>query len=193
MKLKYPIIVEGKYDKIKLSSLVETTVITTDGFSIFNHDEKLSLIRKLAKHDKIILLTDSDGAGHLIRSYIKTTLQPEQVINLYTPRVEGKEKRKRAPSKEGFLGVEGTDIDVLRRLLEPFSCDNELIENKNPITKKDLYAYGLSGQADSSLKRGILLKSLDLPESMSANAMLSAINILYSKEEIEEKLSELFK
>jgi ribonuclease M5 len=191
MKLRYPVIVEGKYDKIKLASIIESTVITTDGFSIFNKEEKLSLIRQLAKKSKIILLTDSDGAGHLIRSHIKTALNPEQIINLYTPRVEGKEKRKRSPSKEGYLGVEGTDIDILKKLLEPFSCDSEQTENKNPITKKDLYVYGLSGQADSSAKRGILLKSLDLPEGMSANAMLSAINILYSREEIATQIEKV--
>jgi ribonuclease M5 len=191
MKLRYPVIVEGKYDKIKLASIIESTVITTDGFSIFNKEEKLSLIRKLAKKDKIILLTDSDGAGHLIRSHIKTALNPEQIINLYTPRVEGKEKRKRAPSKEGYLGVEGTDIDILKKLLEPFSCDSEPTENKSPITKADLYAFGLSGREDSAKNRAILLKSLDLPENMSANAMLSAINILYSREEIEAQIKKV--
>ena len=189
MKIKYPIIVEGKYDKIKLSSLFETTVITTDGFSIFNHEEKLSLIRKLAQRDKIILLTDSDGAGHLIRSYIKRSTSPDRVINLYTTRIEGKEKRKKTASREGILGVEGIEREALIKLLEPFSCDACERKNNDPITKADLYRYGLSGKSDSAKRRAELLRSLDLPENMSANAMLSAINILYSKKEIEEKLS----
>ncbi|MBO5212997.1 MAG: DUF4093 domain-containing protein [Clostridia bacterium] len=189
MKIRYPIIVEGKYDKIKLSSLFEATIITTDGFSVFNHEEKLSLIRKLAEKGKIILLTDSDGAGHLIRSYIKRAVSADKIINLYTPRIEGKEKRKREASREGFLGVEGIEADSLIKLLEPFSCDACEKENSDPITKADLYAYGLSGKSDSSTLRANLLRSLELPENMSANAMLSAINILYSKKEIEKQLS----
>ena len=120
MKIKYPVIVEGKYDKIKITSLFEATVITTDGFGIFNKKEKLSLIRSLAQKGKIILLTDSDGGGHLIRSYIKTAVSPDKIINLYTPKIEGKEKRKTEASKEGILGVEGTDKDILYSLLSPF-------------------------------------------------------------------------
>lgn len=191
-RIKYPIIVEGKYDKIKICSLFDATVITTDGFAIFNQKEKLSLLRSLAERDKVILLTDSDGGGHLIRSHIKSAIPPERLINLYTPKTQGKEKRKREASKEGILGVEGTDKEILTKLLSPFATDND--EQKGePITKADLYALGLSGREDSKSKRETLLRALNLPHDMSPNAMLSAVNILYSKEEIERKADKLFK
>jgi len=190
MNIIYPIIVEGKYDKIKLDSLVNANIITTDGFGIFNNKEKLILIQRLAKKSKIILLTDSDGGGHLIRSHIKTAVPKEQIINLYIPRVEGKEKRKDAPSKEGVLGVEGIDKSKLLELLKPFSSD---AEGKlcGGITKADFYAWGLSGRQDSEAMRAKLLRALNLPEKMSPNAMLQAINILYNKEEIQALLCEL--
>lgn len=184
MKIKYPIIVEGKYDKIKLDSIVEATIITTGGFEIFNSQEKAQLIKKLCQRDKVILLTDSDGGGHLIRSHIKTILPPDRVINLYIPRVEGKEKRKKTPSKEGVLGVEGTEKQRLLKLLEPFSCDGEE-KPAGGISKADLYRWGLSGKEDSASKRRELLLRLDLPENMSPNAMLSALNILYTRDELE--------
>ncbi|MBQ8145515.1 MAG: DUF4093 domain-containing protein [Clostridia bacterium] len=189
MKIKYPIIVEGKYDKIKLDSLVEATIITTGGFEIFNSKEKELLIKRLCQRDKIILLTDSDGGGHLIRSHIKTVLPPDKVINLYIPRVQGKEKRKRSASKEGTLGVEGIDKETLLSLLEPFS-DTSPAKIAGGITKSDLYFYGLSGRQDSAKRREELLKKLNLPTNMSPNAMLSAINILYTKEEFEKIASE---
>ena len=185
MKIKYPIIVEGKYDKIKITSLFEATVITTDGFGIFNKEEKLSLIKELAKKDKIILLTDSDVGGHLIRSHIITMIPADRIINLYTPAIEGKEKRKKEFSKAGILGVEGTEKETLLNLLSPF-CEDADENPKSLITKADLYAYGLSGKADSKEKRALLLKKLGLPSDMTPNAMLSAINILYSKEEFEK-------
>lgn len=184
MKIKYPIIVEGKYDKIKLDSLIDATIITTGGFEIFNSKEKALLIKRLCEKDKIILLTDSDGGGHLIRSHIKTMLPPDKVINLYIPRVEGKEKRKRSASKEGFLGVEGIDKDTLLKLLEPFSNEGES-KATGGITKADLYRYGLSGREDSAQARGVFLESIGLPPNMSPNAMLSALNILYSRDELE--------
>ena len=190
MKIKYPIIVEGKYDKIKLDSLVEATVITTGGFEIFNSSEKASLIKRLCQKDKVILLTDSDGGGHLIRSHIKTMLPPDKIINLYVPRVEGKEKRKRSASKEGFLGVEGTEKDTLLKLLEPFSQEGEG-KVSGGITKSDLYRYGLSGREDSAQARAVFLESIGLPPNMSPNAMLSALNILYTKDELEELLSSM--
>ena len=189
MKIKYPIIVEGKYDKIKLDSIFNATVITTEGFGIFTKDEKLSLIRKLAEKGKIIILTDSDGGGHLIRSHIKTALPPDKIINLYTPQVEGKEKRKREHSKAGFLGVEGTDKDTLIKLLSPFTEDAPSRDGES-ITKADMYAYGLSGREDSKEKRAALLKELGLPTDMTPNAMLAAINILYTKKELEDIINE---
>ena len=190
MKIKYPIIVEGKYDKIKLDSLVESTVITTGGFEIFNSKEKELLLKRLCQKDKIILLTDSDGGGHLIRSHIKTVLPPDKIINLYIPRVQGKEKRKKAPSKEGTLGVEGIEKETLLKLLEPFS-DTSPTKIVGGITKSDLYFYGLSGRQGSAKTREIILKELNLPTNMSPNAMLSAINILYTKEEFEEIINKI--
>lgn len=189
-KIKYPIIVEGKYDKIKICSLFEATVFTTGGFSIFKNDEKIALLRKLAKTSgKIILLTDSDGGGHLIRSHIKTKLPPEYLINLYTPKTAGKEKRTREVSKEGILGVEGVDNEVLVSLLSPYTTDAPEKPAGEKITKADLYKYGLSGRDDSKSRREKLLTSLDLPQDMTPNAMLSAINILYTKEEFEKLLN----
>ncbi|MBO5313038.1 MAG: DUF4093 domain-containing protein [Clostridia bacterium] len=185
MKIKFPIIVEGKYDKIKLDSIVKATIITTGGFEIFNSKEKALLIRRLAEKSKIILLTDSDGGGHLIRSYIKTILPPDAIINLYIPRVEGKERRKKAPSKEGILGVEGVEKELLLKLLEPFS-DTSPSKICGGLTKSDLYALGLSGVEGSSEKRKRLLERLSLPVTMSPNAMLSALNILYTRDEIIE-------
>ena len=184
MRIKYPIIVEGKYDKIKLDSLIDATIITTGGFEIFNSKEKALLIKRLCEKDKVILLTDSDGGGHLIRSHIKTMLPPDKIINLYIPRVEGKEKRKRNASKEGFLGVEGIEKDTLLKLLEPFS-DTAEGKAAGGITKSDLYRYGLSGREDSANARKVFLESIGLPGNMSPNAMLSALNILYSKDELE--------
>lgn len=189
MKIKYPIIVEGKYDKIKIDSLVDGTIITTGGFEIFNSQEKALLLRRLCERDKIILLTDSDGGGHLIRSYVKTILSPDKIINLYVPRIEGKEKRKRQASKEGILGVEGTEKETLLKLLEPFS-DQGVERATGGITKADLYRLGLSGRADSARARVEFLEKIGLPGSMTPNAMLSALNILYSKEELEKIIAE---
>ena len=191
MTIKYPIIVEGKYDKIKLDSIVTARVITTDGFGIFNNKEKLALIQGLARKSKIILLTDSDSGGNVIRAHIKTAVPANRLINLYIPRIQGKEKRKEHASKEGVLGVEGIDKDKLLELLEPFSTEGD-----EPIgaelTKADFYALGLSGGANSSLLRNALCKRLGLPH-MSPNALLQALNILYTKEEIEGIISELIK
>ena len=185
MVIKYPIIVEGKYDKINLSSLFSAKIITTDGFGIFNNKEKLSLIRQIAKKDKIILLTDSDGGGHLIRSHIKTAIPSDKLINLYIPRIEGKEKRKITPSKEGVLGVEGIDGDKLREMLLPYS-DEGTEKEPSEITKADFYALGLSGRDDSKSLREKVLKKLNFPEKMSPNAMLQALNLLYSLEELTQ-------
>ncbi len=187
LKIKYPIIVEGKYDKIKLDSLFDANIITTGGFELFNNKEKLLLIKRLADKSKIIILTDSDGAGHLIRSHIKTALKPEQIINLYVPEVLGKEKRKKEPSKAGTLGVEGIDSKKLIEILTPFSEDAPTKEY-GKITKADFYKYGLSGRDNSQERRQELLKKLELPTNMSANAMLLAINMLYTKEELEKIL-----
>ncbi len=193
-RIRYPIIVEGKYDKIKIDSLFDATVIVTNGFAIFNKNEMLSLIRSLAEREgKIIILTDSDGGGHLIRSHIKTAISPDKIINLYTPKTQGKEKRKREASKEGFLGVEGISAEVLCDILSPFTTDEVEKVDKVPITKADLYALGISGRDDSAQKRETVLKALNLPHDMSPNAMISAVNILFSKEEFVEKVEKILK
>jgi len=183
LKILYPVIVEGKYDKIKLDSIIEANIIMTDGFGIFKKDELKGLLRRLAeKFGKIIVLTDSDGAGRVIRSHIRGILPPDSVIDLYTPDIKGKEKRKTAPSAAGLLGVEGMEAELLRDLFRPFSdsCD---ITPKGNITKLDFYGDGLSGRADAAEKRYRLCRTLGLPREMSANALLSAVNMLYTREE----------
>ena len=184
IKIALPVIVEGKYDKIKLDSIIDATVITTGGFGIFNSEEKKALIKRLCKNG-VILLCDSDGAGKVIRSYIKSFLPPEKVYNLYIPKIEGKEKRKTEGSKEGTLGVEGMSAELLRSLFEKF-IDNSATD-KVEITKRDFYLYGLSGGENSAEKRDILAALFDLPSKMSANALLDALNMITTLSEFEEK------
>ena len=187
LKIDLPIIVEGKYDKIKIKSLFDACVITTEGFGVFKNSEKLALIKKLAAKDKIIVITDSDGAGKLIRSHITSAIPKDKLIQLYTPQVVGKEKRKAEASKEGFLGVEGTDAEILRKLLSPFASDApEGAAERCEIEKLDLYELGLTGGADSAQKRNALAVKLGLPRAMTPNALLAALNVLMSREELYE-------
>ncbi len=184
LKIELPIIVEGKYDKIKIMSIADACVLQTDGFGVFKNGERLALICELAKKSKIIVLTDSDGAGKLIRSHITSAIPKDRLIQLYIPQVEGKEKRKIAPSAEGYLGVEGTDADVLHRLLEPFSVGVASDrQSRQEITKLDFFELGLAGKADSAAARDKLAQKLGLPKKMTANALLSAVNVLMSREE----------
>ena len=183
LEISRPIIVEGKYDKIKLNSLVKANIITTDGFGIFNAKEKAKLIRRLAAERGIIVITDSDGAGLVIRNFLRNLVPKEKITHIYIPQIKGKERRKDAPSKEGFLGVEGMDADLLRKALAPFA-DGEL-KPRMKMTKADLYELGLSGGADSALRREKLAKALDLPQNLSANALLEAICMLISEEEFQ--------
>lgn len=181
-KLRYPVVVEGRYDRIKMESLFEACVLTTDGFGIFREKEKLSLIRRLAQtYGAIIILTDSDGAGKVIRNYFNSVLPPEQLIHLYIPQISGKERRKTSPSKEGFLGVEGTDSHILRTLLLPFTDPNVSL-SRVAISKTDFYRDGFSGGTNSAARRDALCRAAALPCGMSANALLTAINLLYGKE-----------
>ena len=186
IKLKYPIIVEGRYDKSTLLSIFDTTVITTGGFGIFNSKEKKSLIRKIAK-DGIIILCDSDGGGTQIRSYLHSILGKDGVYDAYIPSVKGKESRKAHPSKAGTLGVEGMNPEQLKHALSPFITDTSTSEasetDRKMITKVDFYLDGLSGGVDSKERRAKILKALDLPTDMTATAMLQALNILVSYEE----------
>lgn len=192
LKITLPIIVEGKYDKIKIDSIAEATVIQTDGFGVFKNHERLALIKRLAEKSKIIVLTDSDGAGKLIRSHIVGAIPKDRIIPLYIPQVEGKERRKTAPSKEGYLGVEGTDADILRRLLEPFATDGECEARGQEITKLDMFEAGLSGGAESAAKRDALAKQFGLPEGMTANALLSALNVLTDACGFVEAVNKMF-
>lgn len=174
--LKMPIVVEGKYDKSAILGMFSATVITTDGFGIFNSKEKQALIRRIAKNG-IILLTDSDGGGKQIRSFLTGILPKEKIYQLYIPRIDGKEKRKTHASKEGILGVEGVGGEVLRRLLSPFVSSYEVI-SLGGITKAHLYELMLFGAENSSQRRDRLCEALDLPTGMSAKALLSALNII---------------
>lgn len=176
-RIIYPIIVEGKYDKIRLTSIFEAQVVTTDGFGVFNKKEKMALIRALAASSKLIVLTDSDGAGKLIRSHLTGALPKEKLIQLYIPRIEGKERRKNEPSAEGTLGVEGMENKLLLDLLTPYSEDGEPI-GENPLSKTDLYIDGLTGGENSREKRDALAASLGLPPGMTPNALLEALRIV---------------
>lgn len=184
LNIPYPIIVEGKYDRLRLLSVCNATILTTDGFGIFQKKEKLALFRKLGEQSPIILLTDSDGAGKVIRSHLTSALPKERLIQLYIPQIHGKEKRKDAPSAEGTLGVEGMEQTLLRNLLSPFEdADRTSRLMENPLRKADFYLDGLSGKPDSALRRDQLAKQLELPAGMSANALLAALKILLSYEE----------
>lgn len=188
LKISIPIAVEGKYDKIKLSSIIDGQIITTDGFGVFASDEKKMLIRRLAEPRGIIVLTDSDGAGLVIRNYFRSILPKDKLINLYTPQVEGKEKRKKAPSKAGFLGVEGIEAEVLRKLFEPYAGDMTERRAGEEVTKADFYTDNLSGGEGSAERRKRLCRLLDLPDNMSANALLAAVNLLCGVEKYKELL-----
>jgi len=187
LNIPYPIVVEGKYDRARLHSIVTAQIITTDGFGIFKKSEKLSLLRALSEKTKIIVLSDSDGAGKVIRSHISSAIPKERLIQVYTPRVEGTEKRKSEPSKEGTLGVEGIDLNILYELLLPYSNGEAVARaEENPLTKADLYEAGLTGKNDSAERRNEVAKKLGLPPDMTPNAFLAAIKLLVSYEEFFE-------
>ena len=186
LKIPYPILVEGKYDKIKLDSVLEATVITTDGFRVFNRGEKLALVRALAERSPVIVLTDSDGAGKLIRSHITSALPKDKLIQLYIPKIQGKERRKTTASAEGTLGVEGMDASLLRDLFAPYAegVDGAApVLRDNKLSKVDFYLDGLSGGEGSAAKRDALAKKFGLPDGMTANALLAALRLLCTYEE----------
>ncbi len=188
LKLDIPIAVEGKYDKIKVDTVADAQIIVTDGFGVFKSDEKAMLIRRLAEPRGIIVLTDSDGAGRVIRNYFNSILPKDKIYHLYTPEIEGKEKRKKTPSKAGTLGVEGMDAELIRSLLEPFAVGAEAKKSSRELTKTDFFADGLSGGEGSADKRARLCRYLGLPVCMSANALLAAINMLGEADKYEEFL-----
>ena len=190
LTISRPIIVEGKYDKIKVASVAHAVIVQTDGFGIFKNDERAALIRRLAEKNGVIVLTDSDAAGMTIRNYIKNILPADKIINLYTPEVCGKEKRKKAPSKAGLLGVEGTDAEKLREVLRPYSDGGEPTGGAR-VTKAALYALGLCGGKNSAEKRKALLRELSLPQTLSANAKLETVSLTVSPEKWEETISKI--
>ncbi|WP_294520616.1 toprim domain-containing protein [uncultured Pseudoflavonifractor sp.] len=194
LKIKEAVVVEGRYDKNTLSQLVDTIIIETKGFGIFKDSERLSLLRRLARERGLVVLTDSDGAGFVIRNFLKGAIPPGQVKHAYIPDLFGKERRKRQPGKEGKLGVEGMRPQVLEEALRRAGVtflDQESGENisRRPITKADLFAAGLSGGPDSAQRRQALLRRLNLPEHMTANAMLEALNVFCTYEEFQSALS----
>ena len=194
-KIKEVIVVEGRYDKNTLAQVVDATVITLGGFSVFNDKEKLAFLRRLAEERGLIVLTDSDGAGFVIRNYLKGALPKDKVKQAYVPDIRGKERRKRHAGKEGKLGVEGMRPEVLLAALERAGAtfldgEGERLPVKEPITKADLFALGLTGGPDSAAKRQALLKRLDLPEHLTANGMLEALNLLYDRDALERAMQE---
>ncbi|MBO7170460.1 MAG: DUF4093 domain-containing protein [Clostridia bacterium] len=189
LRIDRPIIVEGKYDKIALSAVVEGVILTTGGFSLFNQKEKTTLFRRLAAEKGVIVLTDADGGGRQIRAYLSGILPKDKVTHLYTPAIAGKERRKDKAGKAGLLGVEGMEASLLRDLLSPFATDASP-RKAGGITKADFYAMGLSGRDGAERARQELCQRLSFPPDMTANALLEAVNLLYTKEEWEALLSE---
>ena len=187
LKLRQAIVVEGKYDQNTLRQLVDTAIFTTNGFTGMKDPALLRLLQKAAQTTGLIILTDSDGAGFLIRNTLKSALPETGVLHAYIPDLPGKEKRKAAPGKEGLLGVEGMTPEILLKALRnagaEFADGSTPPPAREPITKQDLFALGLSGGPESAKKRAALLKALSLPAHMSANALLQALNVLFSREE----------
>lgn len=193
IKIDMPIIVEGKYDKIKLKSIVDGIVITTDGFGIYKNKEKISLIRAFAHKTGVIILTDSDGAGFQIRNHLKSCIGGGKIINIYIPDIFGKERRKEKPSAEGKLGVEGIDPEILRKaFIEAGVLSESTAAPKEKwLTKADMLEDGLIGKDNSAALRKQLCKALGLPERLSSEGLSEALNSLYNREQYEKALLEI--
>ena len=195
IKIKEAVIVEGKYDKIKLSSLIDGLIIETGGFQIFSDREKIELLRRLADTRGLLILTDSDSAGFLIRNHIQSCIPKEKIRHAYIPDLYGKEKRKLHPSKEGKLGVEGIDPEILLESIRRSGAsaieEAGSSEEKRKITKLDLYEDGFSGGADSSKKRQVLLRELGLPERLTAKALVPVLNSLVNYEEDQKVVKKI--
>ena len=190
LKLKYPVIVEGKYDRLRLLSVAEGQILTTEGFGLFKKKEKLALFRALAQKTPLIVLTDSDGAGTLIRAHIGSAVPKERLIPLYVPQIKGVEKRKSAPSAEGFLGVEGQERSLLRDLLAPFADDAADVA-ENPLCKADFFSDGLTGCENAAERRNALAERLGLPADMTPNALLAALRVVTTYEEYKRAVAAL--
>ena len=194
IRIREAIVVEGRYDKNTLAQIVDAPIFETSGFGIFKDKQQLALLRQVAQKRGLIVLTDSDGAGFVIRNHLKSVIPASQLKHAYIPDIAGKERRKAAPGKEGKLGVEGMRPEILLEALRKAGAtvEGERGSAKTGITKQTLMELGLSGGPDSSEKRKKLLQKLELPEHMSANAMVQALDLLYSKEELVARMGELF-
>lgn len=190
VKISQAIVVEGRYDAGRLRQIVDAPIFETSGFGVMNDRRLLALLRRVAEKRGLIILTDSDGAGFVIRNFLRGALPGDRVLHAYIPDIPGKERRKPKPGKEGKLGVEGMEAEViLRALRNAGALPDENPAPRQPITKFDLYSCGLSGQANSAAARKKLLKTLELPERMSTNALLQALNVLYDREEFLQQYS----
>jgi ribonuclease M5 len=202
--LNIPVIVEGKYDKIKIKSIVNAVVIATDGFGVFNNAEKRALIRRLGANG-VVILSDSDGGGRVIRSHLRGMLGGIPVYDLYTPQIEGKERRKAAPSKAGYLGVEGVSAEILRGIFEKFAAahpefviqepefcnsENTAAAERSGITSAQMYELGLTGRDNSASLRDDVCRRLGLPAGMSAKAFAEAVGLLAGYEEVRAIIEE---
>lgn len=190
-RIREAIVVEGRYDKNTLSQVVDALILETSGFGIFKDEERLALLRRLSEERGLVILTDSDGAGFVIRNYLKGAVEPSRIKQAYIPDRPGKEKRKRRPGKEGVLGVEGMPpqvlLEALRRSGATFLTEEASTGAKGrPVTKTDLYLAGLSGTPNAAENREKLLRRLELPAHMTANALLEVLNILYDRESLAE-------
>lgn len=194
VKIQQAIVVEGRYDKNTLSQIVDAPILETSGFGIMKDKQQLKLLRKVAQNRGLIVFTDSDGAGFVIRNFLKGAIDAKYLLHAYIPDIPGKERRKSAPGKEGKLGVEGMTPQVILDALRKSGATilgEETVRSAGGITKQDMMELGLSGGANSSLLRAELLKKLDLPVHMSANALLQAVNLLYTLDELRQILSQL--
>lgn len=193
--VKETIIVEGIYDKIKLSGFIDSLIFVTGGFSVMNNKATQKAICTLAEKNGIVILTDSDRAGIKIRNFVKQLVPKEKVKHAYVPEIHGKERRKTSYSKEGLLGVEGIDDEIVMKALRDCGCsidgDSTRTEHRRKITKADFYALGLSGGEESSEKRSRLAKELGLPSKLSANMLLDSVNLLLDMEELKKMLAEI--
>ncbi|HOO25105.1 MAG TPA: DUF4093 domain-containing protein [Clostridiales bacterium] len=184
LRINQAVIVEGKHDKIKLESVIDALIITTDGFGIFNNKEKQKFIRRLALEKGILIITDSDSAGFKIRGFLKGIVEEGQIFHAYIPEIKGKERRKESPSKEGTLGVEGMPKEIIEEALNKagVAFESQVVASRR-ITQLDLYNDGFSGRKDSKKKKELLLKSLDLPAKLSTKAFLQLINMFLTYDE----------
>jgi ribonuclease M5 len=195
IKIKEAIVVEGRYDKAALAGLVDTVILDTAGFGIFSDKQKLALLRRLAQARGLVVLTDSDGGGFVIRNFLKSAIDPALVKHAYIPDIYGKERRKKSPSKEGKLGVEGMKpevlLEALRRAGVTIDGDEAPTRSDKSITKAELYALGLTGRPDSAARRAYVLQRLALPERLTTNAMLDVFNVLVTRQELADIVSEI--